>query len=252
VVFVAVKQHHLAEAIEDLRPFVGGETLLLSLLNGVTSEAILGRALGAENVLPAFVLGNDVVREGTTTRFTSMGRLVFGAPSNDRSDPRVLAVCALLERAGIAYQVPDDIRREQWWKFVLNVGVNQVSAVLRATYGDFRDVPEVFDLARGAMLEAVEVARREGVPLAPGDLDAIPPILARLGAEGKTSMLQDVEAGRKTEVEIFAATVCELGRRHGVDTPVNELLGAMLRALEAMARRGGAGERSEESSPHGL
>jgi 2-dehydropantoate 2-reductase len=235
-VFVAVKQHHLAEAVEDLRGLVGDGTLLLSLLNGISSEATLAQAFGAEKVLPAFVLGNDVVREGSRTRYTSIGKLIFGATSNDPADPRVLSVRELLDRAGIPYRVPQDILREQWWKFMLNVGVNQVSAVLRAPYGAFR-VPEVFELTRRAALEAVAVARREGVSLTPQDLDAIPPILAGLAPDGKTSMLQDVEAGRKTEVEIFAGTVCALGRRHAVPTPVNDLLETMLRALEGMAAR---------------
>jgi 2-dehydropantoate 2-reductase len=73
------------------------------------------------------------------------------------------------------------------------------------------------------------------VRLGPEDVERIFPILATLGPDGKTSMLQDVEAGRKTEVEIFAGAVTELGRRHGVATPVNELLGALLVAQERMA-----------------
>lgn len=234
LLLVAVKHHHLAQAIEDARAQVGEGTIVLSLLNGISSEADLAAAFGAEKVLPAFVVGNDVVREGTHTRYTRIGRLVFGAPSNDPDDPRVVAVRELLDRAGIPCVVPADIQREQWWKFMLNVGVNQVSAVLRAPYRAF-GLPEVQDLARRAALEVVALSGHEGVRLGPEDVERIFPILATLGPDGKTSMLQDVEAGRKTEVELFAGTVAELGRRHGVPTPVNELLGAELRALERMA-----------------
>jgi 2-dehydropantoate 2-reductase len=239
LLLVAVKHHHLDAAVEDVRPVVGEGTIVLSLLNGVTSEGILGRALGTEKVLPAFVVGNDVVREGTRTRYTRLGQLVFGAPSNDPADPRVVAVKDLLDRAGIPNVVPADVLREQWWKFALNVGVNQVSAVLRAPYGAFGAVPEIRELTRLAALEAVAVASKEGVPLGPADVERIFPILATLAPGGKTSMLQDVEAGRKTEVEIFAGTVVELGRRHGVPTPVNDLLGRMIRALERLAGAGG-------------
>ncbi len=235
LLLVAVKQHHLARTIEDARAVVGPETVILSLLNGITSEEILGRAFGPEKVLPAFVLGTDSVRDGTRSRHSSMGHVYFGARSNDPADPRVAAVRALFDRARIPYRVPEDILREQWFKFMLNVGVNQVSALLRATYGAFATVPELRELTRAAALEVVAISAGAGVGLSPEDVERVFPILAKLAPGGKTSMLQDVEAGRKTEVEIFAGAVVELGRRHGVATPVNEVLGEMLVAVERLA-----------------
>jgi 2-dehydropantoate 2-reductase len=235
LLLVAVKQHHLEAAVEDVRGVVGPKTLILSLLNGITSEVILGRAFGAEKVLPAFVLGNDVVREGSSTTYSRLGVLVFGAPTNDPADARVARVKELLDRARIPCRVPADILREQWWKFMLNVGVNQVSALLRATYAAFDAVPEVRELTRAAALEVVTLSAKEGVALSAEDVDRIFPIVSTLAPGGKTSMLQDVEAGRKTEVEIFAGAVVALGRKHGVPTPVNEVLGRLLVALERLA-----------------
>ena len=234
LLLVAVKHHHLERAMADARGLVGPGTIVLSLLNGISSEGVLERGLGVE-ALPAFVLGTDSVREGTCSRHSSMGVVWFGARSDDPSDPRVVAVRDLFDRARIPYRVPAEILREQWFKFMLNVGVNQVSAVLRAPYGAFADVPEVRELTRAASLEAIAVALKEGIPLSPADVDRIFPILGALTRDGKTSMLQDVEAGRKTEVEIFAGAVVELGRRHGVATPVNAVLGRMIVALERMA-----------------
>ncbi|WP_394828320.1 ketopantoate reductase family protein [Pendulispora albinea] len=235
LVILGVKQHHLTAAIEDVRPWVGERTILVSLLNGISSEAMLAAAFGADKVLHAFMVGNDGLREGNATRYSNFGRLVFGAASGDVHDPRVTEVSALLERARIPHEVRADIVRALWWKFMLNVGVNQVSAVLRAPYRAFAEVVEVQTLTRRASLEAVAVARCEGVNLTNDDVDSLFPILASLDPNGKTSMLQDVEAGRKTEVEIFAGTVIELGQRHGVPTPVNELLQTMIAALERLA-----------------
>jgi len=234
LLLVAVKQHHLAAAVEEVRGYVGPRTVVVSLLNGISSEGVLGAAFGSEKVLHAFVVGTDAVREGTVTRYGSIGRIVFGTASNDPADPRVAAVRDLLERAGIPHVVPEDILREQWWKFMLNVGVNQVSAVLGAPYGAFA-LPEVGDLARDAMREVVAVAAREGVALSEADVERCFPILASLAPEGKTSMLQDVDAGRKTEVEIFAGSVVALGRKHGVSTPLNEALGRLIAARERMS-----------------
>jgi len=235
LLLVAVKQHHLAAAIEDCRKIVGPSTIVVSLLNGISSEVELGRAFGPDRVLPAFVIGNDVLRERNRIHYANIGRLVFGAPSNDPADPRVVAVKALLDRAGIPSVVPADILHEQWFKFMLNVGVNQVSAVLRIPFGAFGQ-PEVRELIRRAAAEVVAISGPEGVRLSPDDPERIFPIIARLDPGGKSSMLQDVEAGRKTEVEIFAGAVRELGRRHGIPTPVNELLGLEIAVLEQRAR----------------
>ena len=235
LVLIAVKQHHLAAAVEALRPVVGPETIFLSLLNGISSEAVLGAAFGDANVLPAFVLGTDAVRTGQQITYGQTGKIVFGARSNDPADPRVVAVSALFKRAGIPHLIPADILREQHWKFMLNVGANQVSAVLRAPYGAFGAVPEVQALARAAALEAVLVARAEGVLLEPSDVEQIFPVLARLSPGGKTSMLQDVEAGRKTEVELFSGTVLALAQKHGLQAPVNALLNQQIVALERLS-----------------
>ncbi len=235
LVLVAVKHHHLPEAIQDLGGVVGGATILLSVMNGITSEGALGRAFGPEKILHGFVLGTDAVREEAATRYSSTGKLVFGAVPDGSADPRVAAVKRLLDRAGIPCEVPDDILREQWRKFVLNVGVNQVSAVLRAPYRGFHDVAEVRELTRLAALEAVAVGRAEGVNVTAEDVERVFPIVARLAPDGKTSMLQDVEACRKTEVEMLAGTVLELAAKHGVEAPVNALLRTMISALEGMA-----------------
>lgn len=90
LLLVAVKGHHLAAtAAADASAAIGDGTVILPLLNGITSEAVLGRAFGAEKVLHGFVVGNDVVREGTRTRYSRIGRLFLGAASNDLArEPR--------------------------------------------------------------------------------------------------------------------------------------------------------------------
>lgn len=119
---------------------------------------------------------------------------------------------------------------------MLNVGLNQISALTGATYGDFTRLPEVMELAKSAMREVVHLAQATGVELSYEDMEAIPPIVATLLPEGKTSMLQDIEAGRRTELESFAGAVLELGRQYGVDTPFNQMLYRLIRAKEQVAQ----------------
>ncbi|HEX7714945.1 MAG TPA: ketopantoate reductase family protein [Bacillota bacterium] len=231
LILIAVKNHHLSQAIQDIRKFVREDTIILSLLNGIVSEEIIGREYGLEKLLYSFVVGTDAVRKGTHTRFSNIGKIVFGERSNSFS-PKVAAVKELFDRAQIPYQIPEDMLRELWWKFMMNVGVNQVSAVLKAPYGVFQKVREARELMEMASNEVVVIAARAGINLSAADIEKYIMILDTLAPEGKTSMLQDVEAGRKTEVEIFAGTIMDLGRRYGVPTPVNEILFRQIRVLE--------------------
>ncbi len=234
LILIAVKYHQLNEAVAQIRKFVGENTIILSLQNGITSETVVGEAFGMDKVLHSFVVGTDAVRVGTSTRYGNLGKIVFGHRSNRKDDPKVLAVRELFDWARVPYSVPEDIMREIWWKFMMNVGVNQVSAVLKAPYGVFQRVKEARELWEMASREVLAIAERAGINLVEADIQEHLRLLDTLSPEGKTSMLQDVEAGRKTEVEIFAGTVCQMGDAYGIDTPVNDLLFKMIRAMEQM------------------
>ena len=134
--------------------------------------------------------------------------------------PKVEAVKELLEKSNIPFNIPKDMLREFWWKFMVNVGINQISAVLKAPYGVFQRVKEAEELMITASNEVVQLSRKAGINLKDDDINEFIKVLSKLAPEGKTSMLQDVEAKRKTEVDIFAGTVIELGKKYGVATPV--------------------------------
>jgi len=232
LIMIAVKHHHLAECVREIRPFVGRQTIVLSLLNGITSEELVGKEFGPEKVLYSFVIGTDAVREGTSTRYSRLGQIVFGERTNLTHSPKVAPVKELFDHVGIPYRIPDDMLRELWWKFMMNVGINQMSAVLRATYGVFSTVSEARELMEAACREVLRIGEKVGISLREDDIQEYLRVIATLSPEGKTSMLQDVEAGRKTEVEIFAGTVSELGRRYGLETPLNDCLLRMIHVLE--------------------
>ena len=231
LILVAVKGHHLNEAIKNIKPFVGGHTVIMSLLNGITSEETLAHAFGREKILYAFCVGTDAVREGTEIKYGNPGKIVFG-DRYSRDSENVKAVKAFFDKARFPYTVPEDIVRELWWKFMMNVGINQTSAVLRAPYGVYHRITEAKELMYSASREVLPIAKMEGINLDENDIRNYLDIIGTLSPEGKTSMLQDVEAGRKTEVESFALTVIDLGKKHGIPTPINEVLYRMIRIIE--------------------
>lgn len=235
LIIIAVKQHHLEQAIRDIKGLVGLNTIILSLLNGISSEDRIGSVYGMDKMLHSFVVATDSVRTGTNIQYSNIGKIVFG----DRDDPagssKVQAVRAFFDKAHIPYTIPDDIIREQWWKFMMNVGINQVSAVLRAPYGAFAKPGAARELMFAASREVIAIAEMAGVKLSENDLAQYAAVIESISPLGKTSMLQDVEAGRKTEVEIFAGTVIKLGQQYGVATPVNQLLYQLITAIEEIS-----------------
>lgn len=221
LVLVAVKSDALETAIEDMRPVVGPRTTILSVLNGLASEERLGEAFDAEQVLLCIALAMDAMRDGSRVSYRQAGRLVVGPAVLGTQTDRLGAVQAVLDRAGLAWETPADMRHAMWWKFMVNVGINQASALTRAPYGAFVPDGPRRDLMLALMDEVVAVGRAEGVDLGAADLARWDAVLSAQPVDGWTSMLQDVAAGRPTEVEIFAGHVVELGRRHGIPTPHN-------------------------------
>jgi 2-dehydropantoate 2-reductase len=233
----AVKQHQLGEAIEDAADQVGPDTIILSFLNGISSEGIIGAAFGAEKLLYCLLMGVDAVRDDSGVVYTTPGRIPFGDAVNEPGaySEKVLAVKEFFERVGIPCEIPRDMIRMLWMKFMLNVGFNQTTAVLRCPYGALQ-TGYARDLSISLMEEVVSVSAKENVALSRRDIDDAFPIIARLGPNGKTSMLQDVEAGRRTEVDIFGGAVVEMGKKHGVPVPMNETFVRLIRAIKESSR----------------
>ncbi len=244
LLIVALKHGHLDTALPMIRRVVGPDTAVLSVMNGIDSETHIARAIDEPidggRVLHCMVAGMDAVRDGREIRYTRIGTVFIGertSPEEGEPSPYLVSAQSDLDRAGIPWKTPRDIEHAMWNKFMLNVGINQWSAVLGAPYRVFHREESARSLMRGAMREVLTIARRRNVALSDDDLEGWFDVVATLGPDNKTSMLQDVEAGRKTEVEMFAGRVVEMGRELGIATPVNQTLLDALHAIEAEGLR---------------
>ena len=234
LVIFAVKNDQLEQALTDMKYYIGPDTIILSLLNGISSEEEIYNRKQNNHILYSMCVGIDAVRRDNRIRFSSIGKICFG--EKDRSLSKdVLAAKDLFERAGIPYEIPEDIWHTIWAKFMFNVGINQVSAVLRAPYKYFQEVPSLHEWMEQAMYEVVAISQKVGVNLTEADVHSYRPILMKLSPDGQTSMLQDIVEERKTEVEYFAGKVCELGRKYGIPTPINDQLYQLIPIIEDMA-----------------
>lgn len=233
LIIVAVKYNQLDAAIHDMRNRVGDNTIIMSVMNGIDSEERIGAAYGMDRILYTVAIGMDAVREGNTVTYTNPGRIFFGEARNEKITERVRNIQLLFSRAGLIYDTPPDMLHALWNKFMVNVGINQASAVLRADYSVFQTSKEARELMASAMKEVINVAGAMKINLTEDDICAFDQFLMKLGPKGKTSMLQDVEAGRETEVEMLAGQLIKLGERYGVPTPVNKMLYEKIKKIEA-------------------
>jgi len=235
LIIIATKSYDLDAALDLAAPAVGPHTMILSLLNGISSEGTIGTRFGARHVLPAMIVGIDSVREHGEIRYANRGTIHLGA-NPDAADvdqrPMLNAIGQFLDTCGIPSVVADDIRRTLWWKFMVNVGINQASAILRAPYGAFQHPGDARELMNAAMREVVALSAKAGIGLREQDIAGWQKTLETLAPGGKTSMLQDVEAGRRTEVDLFAGTIISLSEQYGVEVPINRTFYRILRAIE--------------------
>lgn len=234
LVVVAVKNHHLEQILGLLKRCVGKDTIVLSVLNGIESEQFLESNFPDAHVLYSVAVGMDAVRNSNQLTYSSKGKLLIGSRDNDKKNEQLNAVESLLNSCHIHYEIPEDIHRSIWWKWMINIGVNQVSAVTGANYGIFQSNRNIQQLMEAAMEETVTVAHACGVDLRMEDIKNWYPIMNGLGPEGKSSMLQDVEACRKTEVLWFSGKLITLAETHGITVPVNETLNRIILAKEAL------------------
>ncbi|MDK2981367.1 MAG: 2-dehydropantoate 2-reductase [Chloroflexota bacterium] len=232
LIVVVLKQYHLAEALQGLETVVGEDTVFVSFMNGLESEECIGSVFGMEKVLYGISVGIDALRVGNQMTTSRPGKHYFGELDNSELNEKVIRVQKAFEKAGITYETPQDMLRIMWWKFMINVGMNQGSAVMRAPYGIFHNDRNAQALMEALMREVIALAVAQGINLSDQDIDEWYPFLRALSPQGKTSMLQDIEAGRKTEVDIFGGKMVEMGKKYGIPTPVNETMLRIIRVLE--------------------
>lgn len=231
---LAVKNYSLEEAIDEMRPFVGPNTIVLSILNGVDAVPRLRAEFGPENVPYGMIIGIDAHRAGNEIRYSVKGQ-IFSGFEKERStenDSKLAAVERFFAESGILFTISPDIEREIWFKFMINVAVNQWSAILGASYSLFWTSSHLASLVERTMREVIALAGRFGIELGEADIVRAMAWLKTLGPEGKTSMLQDVGARRITEVEAFAGAMMRLGAQHDVQTPINAMLYDIIRTIE--------------------
>ena len=234
LIIIATKYDGLLQAVENIANFISEDTIILSLLNGVTSEQILAEKYGAQHVLLSYFIGHSAMRQGNIINHDGVGKIVFGARGKDSKlveQENIKRVKEFFEKTKIEYQIPDDMYHSLWLKFMLNVSTNQPSAILKMTFGQMQSNEKFIKFMVEIMKEVQILAQKEGVNNTETMIDEALISFNQMSKNGKTSMLQDIEAGRKTEMEMFAGHIIKLGEKYNIPTPYNKILKELIEII---------------------
>jgi 2-dehydropantoate 2-reductase len=241
LVVVAVKATAMAQVARAIAPLLGPHTMVLTAMNGVPwwflqdfggehagqrlqavdPDGDIARAVPPPHIIGGVVHASCSLHSPGVASHHFGNKLIIGEPSGERT-ARVDALAALLERAGFETVLSERIQKDIWYKLWGNMTVNPISAITGATTDRILDDDLVRGFISSVMLEAREIGARIGIPIAQQPEDRHQ-VTRKLGAF-KTSMLQDVEAGRPVELDALVAVVKELGALTGVATPFTDVL----------------------------
>ena len=231
LIIVALKYGALPGTLDSLRRSVGEHTTVMSLMNGVDSEELIAAEIGASHVLPSLIkIASHKEKEGYCFNPETTIGIIFGELEAPYYSARVRAIEELFENAGMRYRITEDIEAEIWSKFRLNVSNNLPQAVLGAGVGCYQDSVHMRAISTGLRRELEAVAEAKGIDLSKADTSsnhgsAVPPT-------ARYSTLQDLDAGRHTEIDMFSGALMRMGQELGIPTPYNEYTYHMIKALE--------------------
>jgi 2-dehydropantoate 2-reductase len=231
LVLVTVKSYDTAAIARQIAPLVGEDTIVLSLQNGIENENLLASVLDLPPLMGAMTeIGAELVSPGVV-RHVAEGTIFFGEMTGHES-ARGRATAELFTAAGVRHQLSRDMPLMLWSKLSWNAAHNAVTAITHTTAGAAASIPDTAEVLRAAMHEVVAVARAQGILLDPTRVDTTVAHSRQHLGELRTSMLQDLERGRRLEYDAINGAVIRFGEAVGVPTPVNRTLCGLLAALD--------------------
>ena len=232
LILIGVKGYGLDQAIEDIRNQVGEETLIISLLNGVDSEEKLINSFGEKHVLYGYMRMSVVMKDGKADFDPYWGKIHFGEKMNKEYSERVLAVKEVFDKADIPYEIDEDMLKGIWFKFMCNIGENMTCALLGIPFGGFQVSDHANWVRIEAMKEVAAIAQKKGINIGKEEIEMQNKTILTIPYPNKPSTLQDLEAFKHTEIDMFAGTVIQMGRELGIPTPICEMFYHGIHVLE--------------------
>lgn len=231
-VFFFVKAQHTAAAARLAMPMVNGTTTVVSLQNGWGNADVLAQTYDLQQIVVGVTYHSATVVAPGRVAHTGKGPTFLG-PYQDGADmARAERISALLNAAGIANTASAQVKTEIWKKLILNAATLPTSALTGLRIGGLGQPGPLLDLVDDLTAEAVLVAQAQGYDISYEERKERIHTVLHGGGAGKSSMLQDAEARRKTEIEVINAAVVGAAERAGIEVPLNKAMIALVNGLE--------------------
>jgi 2-dehydropantoate 2-reductase len=235
-VLLAVKAPNIAAALDSVRPMIGRGTIVVPLENGLEAPDQIVATLGRQHAAGGLcTIVSFIVEPARIRHVAAEPTIMFGELDHTRSE-RAERLCAALLGAGIRAEIPQDIHRSMWTKFLFIAPMSGVGAVTRVPIGIWRAMPETRAIAERAVREIIAVATARGIDLGGGAVERTMARYDALAADATSSLQRDIAQGKPSELDAQLGAVVRLGRSADVATPVHDMLYDVLLPQERLAQ----------------
>jgi len=228
IVFFTVKLYDTESALQLLPPLIGPDTIVIPFQNGVDSIEVVSRKVGKAHTAGGTAYVAAVIAEPGLIRHTAMERLIFG-PINGPPSPALEALRDAGKRAGFDATLSERILVDIWTKFARLSVFSGMTAVTRCGIGIIRSDPDLRELMETALHESIAVARGKQIPLLASTFTDAMAGMIGLPPQARSSMLEDLERGRRLELPWLSGAVVRIGEEVGVEAPTHRLIVTLLK-----------------------
>lgn len=231
---IFVKSYHTAGSLEKARNLFSGDTVVLTLQNGLGNAEVISEAAGDVTVIAGTTSHGGTVLGPGRIRHAGEGETVIGKIAGKSG--RIDEIAAEFNRCRLETRVTDNIAGLLWGKLLVNVGINSLTAILDVTNGRLVEMESTLALMKALVGEAESVARAKGITLPYSDAFEKVKSVAVATGPNRSSMLQDIERGSRTEIDFINGAVAREGGKAGIPTPCNRFVTLLIKALEEKGR----------------
>lgn len=231
LIILTVKSYDTDSALNVIKDIMSQDTAVLSLQNGLDNEMKIAKIIGEERTIGGVTSHGLTFIEPGHVHHAGVGETKIGEMDGTESE-RIKEIAKTLSSVGIETEVSQEIKKEIWVKGIVNAGINPLTALSRLKNGYLLKIAYLERLLEDTCKECIEVAKINGIDLSDCDVIEKTKNVARLTSENKSSMLQDIERGRKTEIDSINGKIVKMGQIHGVETPINSTLVSLIKGIE--------------------
>lgn len=234
LILFSTKTYHLEEAINDLKPFVGKNTIIIPLLNGIAHLSTLQQVFGEDKVIGGLCFIETTLNgEGDVVQTSSANRLVFGEIKRLHTE-RIQGIANTLKGTKASFVLSNHIVQDMWHKYLFITVMSGVTTLMRAPIGPIRESDGGRDLIRNLFKEAAQIMKASGAPIQDNIVDEHMKTIEKISYDMKSSMQRDMEKGSSIEGEYLQGYLLKLAKQFHVDAPLLKIIYQNLKVYEKM------------------